>query len=137
MTLYNNNNEKEADENLLVITWNTTRKRSVYNPKELQNLRTSSGTGDDGFKYFNNFTNAYERPRSLVVIPKSKLSALAPETRSASSSTSSKNNNNNNNRRVPAHLRLHRILNGGPGFSLIAQQYLERWRRRANNKNRI
>ena len=114
MSLYNNNNS-ENDEVLAVITWNTTRKRSVYNPTDLPNLRTSSGRGD-GFKYFNNFTNSYERPRSLIVVPRSKLSALTLETRSAAVSTSSKNNPNN--RKLPAHLRHHQYLNGGDGFSI-------------------
>ena len=118
MSLYNNNNS-ENDEVLAVITWNTTRKRSVYNPTDLPNLRTSSGRGD-GFKYFNNFTNSYERPRSLIVVLRNKLQALTLETRSASlsSSSSPKNNNNNPNRKLPAHLRHHQYLNGGNGYSV-------------------
>ena len=117
--IYKNNENDETA--VAVLTWNTTRKRSVYNPMDLPNLRTSSGTGGDGFKYFNNFTNSYERPRSLIVVLRNKLQALTLETRSASlssSSSSPKNNNNNPNRKLPAHLRHHQYLNGGNGYSV-------------------
>ena len=78
---------------------------------DLPNLRKSSGTGD-GFMYFNSYRNTYEGPRSMTLIPKSKLTAL--ETRSASIASSAgavnKNKNNTtNNRQMPAHMRLHQI----------------------------
>lgn len=113
MSIYNNNNNDE--EIVAVLTWNSTRKTSVYNPIDLQYMRKSSGNGT-GFKYYNSHRDTYEFPRSVTLIPKSKLTAI--ETKSASITSSKNNDNNNNNKRVPAHLRLHQILSGGPGFSV-------------------
>ena len=119
MSIYNNNNNNN-EEMIAVLTWNSTRKTSVYSPMDLQYMRKSSGNGT-GFKYYNSHRDTYEFPRQISLIPKKKLEAI--QTRSASIAASSGNKNKdptttNNNKRVPAHLRNHILYGGGPGYSI-------------------
>ena len=119
MNLYNNNNEN--NEMIAVLSWNSTFKTSTYSPSELRALRRPSGNGT-GYKYYNYHRDVYEFPRSISLVSKKKLESI--QTRSASIAASSGNKNkdpttkNNNNRLTPAHLRLHQILRGGPGYSI-------------------
>jgi hypothetical protein len=121
MSLYNNN--KNNDEEILaVLSWNSTFKTSTYSPSDLRYMRKPSGNGS-GYLYYNSHRDRYEFPRQISLISKKKLEAL--QTRSASLAQGNKkvvddNNNINNNRRrvMPAHLRLHQILSGGPGYSI-------------------
>jgi hypothetical protein len=64
-------NPPEEEPNV-VISWSTTMKKSVYSVKDLVNLRKRRTDGELGYDYYNNFTDRYERPRSIdpVVLPR-------------------------------------------------------------------
>jgi hypothetical protein len=59
--------EQEQQKERVILSWSSTMKKTTYTIDELNTLKQS--TGGSGWKYFNPTTNAYEKPRSIDLIP--------------------------------------------------------------------
>jgi hypothetical protein len=117
MSVYSNNNESQ--EMVAVLSWSSTLKTSVYTPSEMQALRRPSGKGT-GYKYYNYHRDTYEFPRQITIAPKRILEAIQTLSASiASGANRDKKTTTPNSRKIPAHLRLHQIMRGGDGYSII------------------
>jgi hypothetical protein len=62
--------EQQQEKERVILSWSSTRKTTTYAVDELDALKKSSG--GQGWLYFNPVTNAYEKPRSISLIPKRK-----------------------------------------------------------------
>ncbi len=106
MSHYNNNNQ----EMVAVLEWNalrTSKKTTAYSPGDLEYMRKPAPISGTGYVYYNPHRDTYEKPRSITVIPKSKIEAL--QTRSASLGSKVSDNDSV----LPANLRLHEVFNSG------------------------
>lgn len=66
--------EQEQQKERVMLSWSSTTKTTTYSVDELNTLRQSMG--GSGWKYFCPYTNSYEKPRSIDLVPPKRKGRL-------------------------------------------------------------